>query len=91
VTYNAEITKFQRQIDKLDLEIFEKIVELAEAVKHLKHKIENIDRCPTVSYISLVNSKIEKLAQQYKLDTRAIAKIFKEIIRLIDEKEVNLH
>ena len=90
MTYNAEIIKFRRQIDKLDLEIFKKIVELSEAIKHLKHKIENIDRYPGIGYVSLVNSEVEKLARQNNLDARAIVKIFNEIMRLIDE-EVTLH
>ena len=82
--YTAELSELRRQIDRLDHELIDKIFKLSKGVKCFKQKI-NLD----TGYIPFVTSDIERLAREKNLDEKAVLRIFKEIMQLIDEQEAS--
>jgi chorismate mutase len=83
--YKTELSELRRQIDSLDNEIIDKIFKLSQVTKSFKQKINHGTR-----YTPLVTLDIARLARDKNLDEKAVLKIFKEIMLLIDEQEANL-
>ena len=79
------ITDLRKEIEGLDHEIFDKIVELSQAIKCFRKKND-----ADIGKIQFVNSDIENLACKKRLNVDAVSKIFKEIMLLVNDREVKL-
>jgi chorismate mutase len=83
--YETKISELRNQIDNLDNEIIDKIFILSQVANSFKLKISNC-----ISNPSLKTLDIARLARDKNLDEKAILKIFKEIMELINEQETKL-
>ena len=75
VSFDTEIEELRNQINKLDIEILDKITELIRTSR----KIET--RCTSTH--ALIHDNIDDLAHEYNLNTNEIKRIFNAIEDLL--------
>ena len=83
MTYEREIEALRKEINRLNMEIVEKLAERVEAAKQIgdvkkKHGKPVVDK----SREAKVYQQIRKLAESENLDPLKVEKVFKEIVEL---------
>jgi len=86
MTYESEIESLRREINRLNLEIIEKLAKRAETARRIgdvkkKHGMPIVDK----SREAKVYQQIRELAENENLDPKKVEKVFKEIVELCTE------
>ncbi len=86
MTYESEIESLRKDINRLNMEIFEKLAERAETARRIgevkkKHGMPIVDR----SREAKVYQQIRELAEDENLDPKKVEKVFKGIVELCTE------
>ena len=88
-SYEEEIGELRKKINRLNFEIVEKLsdrVNIALRIGNVKHKHGHpiVDR----SREAKVYQQVRGLAQEHKIDSEGVERVFREIIRLCTEEEL---
>lgn len=89
MTYKKEIEKLRKEIDRLNVEIVEKIVQRIEVAKGIG-RVKRRHGQPVVneSREARVYEQVRELALRNDLEPDGVERVFKEIIRLCTQAEM---
>jgi chorismate mutase len=88
MTYEAEIGKLREEINRLNVEIVERLAQRVEVAKRIgevkrRHEKPVVDR----SREARVYDQIRELAMGFEVDPDGVERVFREVVRLCTEAQ----
>jgi chorismate mutase len=88
MTYEAEIGKLREEINRLNVEIVERLAQRVEVAKRIgevkrRHEKPVVDR----SREARVYDQIRELAMGFEVDLDGVERVFREVVRLCTEAQ----